>query len=98
MPFAEVVVTTPAEVEEVFERARVLTDPPAGLVAVVGWETGPDEVTVVMVWSDPSARGDAALERFMPMLEDGTFRPTKPERIHPTHLLVRGNLAETVGG
>ena len=97
MSFAEVVVTTPAEVGEVFERARVLTDPPAGLVAVIGWETGADETTVVMVWSDPSARGDAALERFMPMFEDGTCRPAKPERIHPTHLLVRGSLSEIVG-
>ena len=97
MPFTEVVVTTPAEVDEVFTRTRTLTDPPEGLVAVVGWETGPDETTVVMVWSDPASRGDAAVERFMPMFDDGMFRPAKPERIHPTHLLVRGGLETTVG-
>lgn len=96
MSFTEVAVTTPAEVEEVFAKSRTLTDPPAGLVALVGWETGPNEVTVVMVWSDPSARGDAAVERFMPMLEDGSFRPAKPERIHPTHLFVDGHIAVTV--
>lgn len=89
MTFTEIVKTTVAEAEEVFSKTRMVTDPPDGLAAVVGWESGPDEVTMLMVWSDAGARGDFAAERMMPLLEDGSFRPATPQRLHPTHLFFR---------
>ncbi len=89
MPFTEIVTGPRAEAERVFAETGLVADPPEGLAALIAWETGSDELTTVMVWATPGARGDFAAERMMPLLEDGTFRPSSPERLHPTHLFVR---------
>ena len=96
MPFTEIVTGRKTEIEQFMAETEMLTDPPPGFVAAVGWETGTEELTVVMVWATPGARGDFAVERAMPVFEAATLRPPSPERIHPTHLYVRDHVASPV--
>jgi len=89
MTYTEIIHITEAEAEEFFTQTRLISDPPSGLAALVSWETGSDQLTILMVWSDASGRGDFSAERVMPLLESGKIPAGKPERIHPVHLLVR---------
>ncbi len=57
----------------------------------IAWTTDNDEVTTLMVWETPSARGDFAFERMMPLFEDGTLGEEHghPERVTPVNVYLR---------
>ena len=69
--FMETITATASEWHLVNEKTGLVSEPPAGLVAHVAWESGPDQVTAVMVWEAPGQRGDFAAEVMMPLFESG---------------------------
>lgn len=71
--FIETVTLARAQAEAVWEHSRIFSEPPDGLMAAIAWETGAGEVTSVMTWETPAARGDFAMERMMPLYESGTL-------------------------
>lgn len=71
-------------------------------MAAIAWETGGGEVTTVMVWTTPAARGDFALERMMPLYESGTLGEEHghPERVTAVNVYVspsHGTLSRSRG-
>lgn len=89
--FVETVTVARAPAREFTDRTRLLSDPPPGLAAYVAWESGDDEVTVVVVWETPAARGGFAVDRVMPLFEDGTLGDEHghPQRLTPFEVYVR---------
>jgi hypothetical protein len=76
--FMDSVQTTRAELALVDERTGLFANPPDGLLAAIAWEGSTDEeVTVLMVWDTPGARGDFSV-KMMPLVEAGdvTSKPT----------------------
>ena len=92
--FMDVVVAPRSEIELVDERAGLFRDPPVGLVAAISWESGEDQVTTVMVWDTPGARGDFAFKKMMPLIEQGGITST-PEVVQPFRLFIRSSATDT---
>lgn len=74
----------PEALDEVLEASALLHDPPEGMLAALSWEEDDGPVTMVSLWESPGARGQAAMERMMPLFEtgllgrsSGTTRPPK---------------------
>ncbi len=86
--FIDVVTALRSEIELVDERVGLFRDPPAGLVAAISWESGGDQVTTVMVWETPGARGDYAFQKMMPLIEEGGITG-KPEIVQPFRVFIR---------
>lgn len=86
--FIDIVTAPRQEVEFVDEEAGLFSDPPDGLAAAVAWEVDDDNVTVLMVWETPGARGDFAAEKMMPLVEAGDVT-TKPEIVTPFRVFIR---------
>lgn len=89
--FTETVTTARTKAEAVWEHSRLFSDPPVGLVAAIAWETDDGNVTTVLVWETPAARGDFSLERMMPLFEAGTLGEEHghPERVTPVNVYLR---------
>lgn len=89
--FAETVTTPRSAADTVWERSRLFSEPPTGLVAAIAWESGDDDVTTVMVWETPGARGDFAAERMVPLYEAGILGAEHghPDRVTPVQVYVR---------
>jgi len=88
--FIDVVTAARSEIELVDERTGLFSDPPAGLLAAVSWESGDDRVTTVMVWDTPGARGDFAFQKMMPLIEQGGITG-KPEIVKPFRVFIRSD-------
>ena len=78
--------------DEVMDASRLLDDPPDGLLAALSWEDGDGQATMVSLWESPGARGQAAMERMMPLFESGVLdeRHGDPHPVQPIHAFVRG--------
>jgi hypothetical protein len=50
------------------ERLRMLSDPPASLVASIAWDAGDGMVSAVSVWDTPVAVGEFFVERVYPIV------------------------------
>lgn len=70
--------------------SELVTDPPDGLLALVSYEEGTDDVTVVHVWDTPAARGDFAVERVMPRFTEEELAVGGPDRRTPVDTYIRG--------
>lgn len=83
--FMETITAPIVEWNLVNEKSRLTDDPPAGLIAHVAWESGPDEVTAVMVWETASQRGDFAVEVMMPLFQSGELADvsSNPSPVQP---------------
>ena len=68
----EIVSVSRAAEAAVAAHSRMYTEPPAGLQAAIAWESGNDEITTLLVWDTPDARGDFA--------SSGWFRCSSPAR------------------
>lgn len=88
--FAETVTIPCTHAQAVWDRSRIFSEPPAGLLAAIAWESGRDNVTTVMVWETPAARGDFAAERMVPLYEAGVLGEEHghPERVTPVQVYV----------
>jgi hypothetical protein len=88
--FAETITIARPSIQAVWDHSRFFTEPPAGLLAAIAWESGGDDVTTVMVWETPAARGDFAAERMVPLFEAGVLGEEHghPERVTPIQLFV----------
>ena len=77
-------VTAPLEEWEAWtERLRMMSDPPAALVAAIAWR-GPDgQVTAVNVWDSPEAVADFFMERVSLIPEAERDAVNKPVRHGP---------------
>jgi hypothetical protein len=86
--FAETITLERSLLQAVWDHSRLFTDPPAGLLAAITWESGGDDVTAVMVWESPAARGDWAAERMVPLFEAGILGEEHghPERVTPVQV------------
>jgi hypothetical protein len=74
-------VTAPREEFELWdERLRMVTEPPAALVASFAWESD-GEVTAINVWESPEAIADFFLERVQPFVEAEGQPANKPQRL-----------------
>lgn len=85
--FTEIVTTDLAETERVTEASHLYTDPPAGLLAAITWRTRDDEVSTLLVWQTPEARGLWSAERMMPLFEGELADVrSKPDRVELLNL------------
>jgi hypothetical protein len=88
--FMDIAQTTRSELDVVDQKAGLFSDPPDGLLAALAWEgPGEDQVTVLMVWETPGARGDFGFQRMMPLMESGEVT-AKPEILTPYKTFLRG--------
>ena len=79
--FVERVTLPQAEWEDWTGRLRLLTDPPAALVACVAWRSAGDTITSINVWDSPSDVADFFIERAQPIVEAEGPPSRKPERL-----------------
>jgi hypothetical protein len=89
--FAETITIEHSLAQAVWDHSRLFTEPPTGLLAAITWESGGDDVTAVMVWETPAARGDFAAERLVPLFEAGILAEEHghPERVTPLQVYLR---------
>lgn len=89
--FTEIVTTSRAVADRVLAGSRLVSDPPAGLLAAIAWESGTDRVSLLMVWDTPAARGDFSFERMVPLLRSAEFADVtdKPQRVAPVEVYLR---------
>jgi hypothetical protein len=74
-------VTAPREIWQHWSnRLRLLSEPPAALVATVAWDTGDGSITSLNVWDDASAIGDFYLERVQAVVQAEGQPDYKPVR------------------
>lgn len=86
--FIDIVTAPREEVELVDEKAGLFSNPPDGLAAAIAWEADDDNVSVLMVWETPGARGDFGAEKMMSLVEAGAVT-TKPEIVTPFRVFLR---------
>jgi hypothetical protein len=88
--FAETITIARSQAQAVWDHSRLFSEPPAGLLAAIAWESGGDDITSVMVWETPAARGDFAAERMVPLYEAGILGEAHghPERVTPVQVYV----------
>jgi hypothetical protein len=66
--FVETITTPRDEWIRWNERLRMLTEPPAALIAGIAWQTENGDVTSVNVWDSPEAVADFFVERVHPFV------------------------------
>lgn len=90
--FMEKVTTTRDAVEEVFEESKLLDEPPTSLLALLSWEEDDGRVTTVSVWESAAARGQMAVDRMMPLYEQGVLdeRHGSPHPVPAVRIYLRG--------
>jgi hypothetical protein len=87
--FVEIITQPRSEYELVEGETGLQSNPPAGLLAAVAWEAEkPDEVTMLMVWATPEARGEFAFEKVLPLAKQGKVA-SNPKRLKPVRVFVR---------
>ena len=79
--FVERVTLPRAEWEEWSGRLRLLTEPPAALVASFAWQSEDDTITSINVWDSASDIADFFLDRAQPIVETEGPPSRKPERL-----------------
>ncbi|HKE74394.1 MAG TPA: hypothetical protein VKB57_12310 [Acidimicrobiales bacterium] len=79
--FVERITLPRGEWEEWTGRLRLLTEPPAALVASFAWRSEDDTITSINVWDSASDIADFFLERAQPVVEAGGPPSRKPERL-----------------
>jgi hypothetical protein len=85
--FVETITAPRDEWERWTERLRVVSDPPAALVASVAWVGADGLVTALNVWDSPDAVADFYVERVGAIVQAEGEPPNKPQR-HGTPLAV----------
>lgn len=66
--FVETVTSPAGEWHRWSERLRMLSDPPAALVASIAWDAGDGQVSAVNVWDSAGAVADFFVERVHPFV------------------------------
>jgi hypothetical protein len=89
--FVEIVHAPAAELEMVFEKSKLTTDPPPGLMAAMSWTEPDGTSSALLVWETPGERGDWAAERMVPLMESGAMADATghPERVQPIEVWIR---------
>ena len=82
--FVERVVLPRAEWDEWTGRLRLLTEPPATLVACLAWRSEDDTITSINVWDSASDVADFFVERAHAAVETHGPPSRKPERMGET--------------
>jgi hypothetical protein len=82
--FVERVILPRAEWEEWTGRLRLLTEPPAALVACFAWRSEDDTITSINVWDSAPDVADFFIERAHPIVEAHGPPSRKPERMGET--------------
>jgi hypothetical protein len=80
--FIERVTAPRAEFDEWEGRLRLVSEPPAALVASFAWEMN-GEVTAINVWDSPDAIADFFVERVHKFVEQHGPPANKPQRLGP---------------
>jgi hypothetical protein len=78
--FVEAVSAPREEWEHWNERLRMLSDPPAGLVAAIAWDAGEGQIAAVSLWETPEAVADFFMERTRAIVEAEGEPANKPQR------------------
>jgi len=90
--FVETITSPRDEWERWTERLRLLSEPPAALVASIAWQTKDGNVTSVSVWDSPEAVADFFMERIRPFVEAEGSPDTTPTRHgDPIAVYLRGD-------
>jgi hypothetical protein len=84
-------ITTPAQEWQAWtERLRMLSDPPAALVASIAWNAGEGRVSSVNVWDSGEAVADFFVERVQPIVgAEGTPTVAPTRHGEPVAVYVR---------
>jgi len=85
--FVDTVTAPREEWERWTERLRVISDPPAALVASIAWIGADGLVTAVNVWDSPEAVADFYVERVHPIVQAEGEPANAPQR-HGAPLVV----------
>jgi hypothetical protein len=87
--FVEIITQSRRDYELVEAETGLQTKGPPGLVAAISWEGDmAEEVTLLMVWESPEARGEFAFRHIMPLAEQGQVT-SSPKRLKPVRVFVR---------
>ena len=86
--FIETTTSPRDEHDKVLELNRILDDPPRGLLSYVSWEAGGDQITVVLVWESPAARGAFSETVMMPLFASGQMDGISARLTHHTPVRV----------
>ena len=78
--FVETITAPREEWEAWTEKLRVMSDPPAALVAIVAWVGKDGLVTALNVWDSPEAVGDFYVERVGAIVQSQGEPANKPQR------------------
>jgi len=78
--FVETITAPAQEFHAWNERLRLLSDPPAALVASIAWNAGEGQVSGVNVWETAEAVADFFVERVHPLVEAEGKPATTPAR------------------
>lgn len=78
--FVETITVPTQEFHAWNERLRLLSDPPAALVASIAWNSGEGRTTGLNVWDSPEAVADFFIERIHPIVEAEGKPATTPIR------------------
>ena len=78
--FVDTVTAPREEWERWNERLRMISDPPAALVAAIAWVGADGLVTAVNVWDSAEAVADFYVQRVHPVVVAEGEPPNKPER------------------
>jgi hypothetical protein len=78
--FVETITAPNEEWQQWAERLRILSDPPAALVATIAWSATPGQVTALNVWDSPEAVSDFFVERVHPIVADEGAPAVSPTR------------------
>jgi hypothetical protein len=90
--FVETITTPRDEWEHWNERLRMLTEPPAALIASITWQTQDGNVTSLNVWETPEAVADFFIERVRPFVEvEGSPETTPTRHGEPIAVYLRGD-------
>jgi hypothetical protein len=78
--FVETITAPEAEWRQWTERLRMLSDPPAALVATIAWKAQEGQVSAVNVWDSPDALSEFFVERVNQIVADEGAPAVKPTR------------------
>jgi hypothetical protein len=88
--FVETITAPAHEFQAWNDRLRLLSDPPAALVASIAWNAGEGLVSGVNVWETPEAVADFFIERIQPLVAaEGTPANTPARHGEPVAVYLR---------
>jgi hypothetical protein len=94
--FVDMVTGPMSDWELVAEHAKLVSEPPDGLLACIVVPEGDGRMRAITVWETPGQRGEWAANVMMPLFESGILAGVEsdPQPVRPVALFVRGQAVQ----